>query len=256
MEQQATPPVSLNDAAATPDYPPGWDEFDDDPKPAAVDPPNDVGGFMGAVVHDAKLAVAAVNADKSVPIVASSGTAAVLPAAPSKKTKPAEQPGGFLRADGSEELSPQMERLVTAVFDPLDLEAEYRVLEQQLSIGQEGRTDYGSVLAALDTAEVYARRAHKLFIASKLEEKRFLLEREQVESALYRHGVDSLKESGDKVTIDAVKARYVELYGDEYRAGEERKTRVKLACDDMENLSYRWACRAADVRTMLETMRR
>ena len=91
-----------------------------------------------------------------------------------------------------------MERLVTAVFDPLDLEAEYRVLEQQLSIGQEGRTDYGSVLAALDTAEVYARRAHKLFIASKLEEKRFLLEREQAESALYRHGVDSSKESGDK----------------------------------------------------------
>jgi hypothetical protein len=174
---------------------------------------------------------------------------------PWQKPPRTEDPALFVRADGGDELSPQMERLVTSVFDVSDIDEEARELESMLTMG-EARSDYGTVLAALDRAEDNARRAHRLFVNAQLEQKRFLLEREEVDAALYKAGVDSLKESGDKVTVEAVKARYVLLYGDEWKAGEEKRARVKLAVEHMEQLAFFWSSRCRTLQVILSSLRK
>jgi len=169
---------------------------------------------------------------------------------------PADEPPMFARADGlSQELSPQMERLVETVFDLPDVDAEYRALEAQLTMG-ESRSDYGTVLEALDRAEDNARRAHRLFVCASLERKRYLLEREVVEAAMHKEAVASLKKSEDKVTIDATQARTVELFGDEYQAGEEKKKRVELSVAHLEQLAFTWSSRCRTLQTILGSMRR
>jgi hypothetical protein len=177
-----------------------------------------------------------------------------LPGAWQKPPRPEESPL-FVRADGSDELTPQMERLVTSVFDVSDIDEEAKELESMLTMG-ESRSDYGTVLAALDRAEDNARRAHRLFVNAQLEQKRFLLEREEVDAALYKAGVDSLKESGDKITVEAVKARYVLLYGDEWKAGEEKRARVKLAVEHMEQLAFFWSSRCRTLQVILSALRK
>lgn len=216
-----------------------------------------VAGLPVAKVEPAPKASVApppANGAPAATIKARPPSAAELPGAWQDPPRVADPPL-FARADGSDELSPQMERLVTTVFDVSDIDEEARELESMLTMG-ETRSDYGTVLAALDRAEDNARRAHRLFVNAQLEQKRFLLEREEVDAALYKAGVESLKESGDKVTVEAVKARYVLLYGDEWKAGEEKRARVKLAVEHMEQLAFFWSSRCRTLQVILSTLRK
>jgi hypothetical protein len=173
-----------------------------------------------------------------------------------KKPPDPEPPPMFARADGRNDvLTPQMERLVETVFDVSDVGAEYAHLERQMVLGEQ-RSDYATVLRALDQAEDNARRAHRLFVNARLEEKRYLIERESVDAALHKAAVESLKESKDKVTIEATHARMVELYAEEHQAGELQKAKVKLTCEHLEQLSFTWTSRCRSLGIILNTLRK
>jgi hypothetical protein len=172
------------------------------------------------------------------------------------KDPPDPEPPLFDRATGRKDrLAPQFERLVTTVFDVSDIDQEFEHLKRQMVLGEQ-RSDYATVLRALDEAEDNARRAHRLFVNAQLEEKRFRLEREIVEAAMHKGAVASLKESGDKVTVEATQARMVVLYAEEWREGEERKARVKGTVGHCEQLAFFFSSRCRSLQVILQSLRK
>jgi hypothetical protein len=172
------------------------------------------------------------------------------------KDPPDPEPPLFDRATGRKDrLAPQFERLVTSVFDVSDIDQEFEDLKRQMVLGEQ-RSDYATVLRALDEAEDNARRAHRLFVNAQLEEKRFRLEREIVEAAMHKGAVASMKESGDKVTVEATQARMVELYAEEWREGEERKARVKGTVSHCEQLAFFFSSRCRSLQVILQSLRK
>ena len=55
---------------------------------------------------------------------------------------------------------------------------------------------------------------------------------------------------------NATRARMVELYGEEWKAGEEKKERVKLAVDHLEQLAFQWSSRCRSLQVILQSIRR
>lgn len=157
-------------------------------------------------------------------------------------------------------LSPDMEAITETVFVD-DALAEYNRLTAALTVG-ESRTDYGTVLKALDNAEANARDAHRLFCTAKLEAKRFDLDADVVEAAMWSEATASLqaeKDAGQRnkaITDTDVRNKAQAMFPDEYRATLLKREKVKRMVDQMERLADLWFSRCRDVNTMLSTLRK
>jgi len=142
--------------------------------------------------------------------------------------------------------------------DPLN---DYESLERGLSIGP-NRTDYGSVLIAVDNAETNARKAHRCYLAAKIEQERCMAECEIQLADMRREALSVLegeKESKTRtkqITDSDVSSYMAKLFTSEYTAIQVRIRELKCAVDSLENLSESWHSRCNTLRAIINTLRK
>lgn len=168
------------------------------------------------------------------------------------------RPPIFVGADGKADKD--FERIVDAVF-AVDIYGDYEDLEKNLEVG-EGRSDYATLRFHLDKAEERARRAHRLYLGSKVEYARWEADAKKVAAAMRQKATEALeaeKTAGERtknITNVDVDAMIRELYADEVEAQALRKVKMEGVVSSLENLAWRWNSKCEDLRTLLETLRR
>lgn len=154
-------------------------------------------------------------------------------------------------------LRPELAAIVSRVFlEPEALVPLYEKLEGALKLG-ENRTEYGHILKALDEAEDCHRAAHRLLISAQVDKKQWELDNDLTLAVLRAEATKSLQAEKDKgirskaITEGDVLAKCMELFGDEWRAHEMQRERLKRTEDSIENLVEVWASRCRSLQTML-----
>jgi hypothetical protein len=166
----------------------------------------------------------------------------------------------FESANAAPGASNDFEQLVERFFQ-VDLAAEYAALEPDLKLGEE-RTDYGSVLAALDRSEDNARRAHALYISSKVEQKRYEIEADKVSAAMRTEARLALQEEVEMgkrkgvISIAELGAEASRRHPDEYAAAAIKAEKIKRAADHLERFADLWKERCRTLSVVLQTMRK
>lgn len=149
-------------------------------------------------------------------------------------------------------------RIVERVFSLPDPDAEYEALERALVLGTR---EFDSIHDALDHAEDNARRAHRLFVAAKLDYERFVADADVIEGAMRTEATADLqaeKESGARtkqITDADVRAKCAALFPDEFRDLAERRTSAKLAVEHLERFADLWVSRCRSLGGMLAARR-
>lgn len=157
-------------------------------------------------------------------------------------------------------LNGSFDRIVESACVVRNPSAEYEELETALSLG-ETRSEYGSVHRALDMAETYARRAHKLWMAAKIERQRWELDNQVVFGAMRLEATRTLEREKDsglrkkQITDGDVNAMCASLYPDEYRTQELRRAEVKAMEESLQHLSETWSGRCKTLQTILSKQR-
>lgn len=188
----------------------------------------------------------------------------VLPAehAPTEPAPPPkrEPPPLYASANLGDGIAPDYQRIVETLH-AADAFADYDELEKNLEVG-EGRGDYATLREHLDKAEQRARRAHRLYIGSKLELVRWELDSKKVVAAMRKEADATLqaeRDSGERtkrVTNDDIDATMVDLFPDEVTAQELTRAKMKGTTESLEHLVRRWDAKCSDLRTLLETLRK
>lgn len=154
----------------------------------------------------------------------------------------------------------RLDRIVERVVN-VDALDDYEELEGKLRIGEK-RTEYGTVAKHLDDAEDDARRAHRLFVAAKLEYDRWVAETEVVLAPMRTEAVRALEQEkreglrSKQITDADVVAKMAALYPDEFVHQESKRAKMKRTIDHLENFSDRWARRCGDLNALISTMRK
>lgn len=176
--------------------------------------------------------------------------AGLVTTAPAQRTTPfngplPEQAGGYAR-------------ITERVFALPDPDTEYDALERALVLGTR---EYDSITDAVDTAEDNARRAHRLFVAAKLDYERFCADAEVIDGAMRSEATAELqaeKESGARtkqITDADVKAKCAAMFPDEFRDLAEKRTAAKLAVEHLERFADLWSSRCRSLGGMLASRR-
>ncbi len=156
-------------------------------------------------------------------------------------------------------LSPDFARIVETIFVDKPFEV-YQQLEKDLRVG-ENRSDHGTVNKALDNAEPNARLAHRLWVTSVVERKRWELEnavifavmRDNATEMLTREKTQGLRPK--QITDADVASALAQLYPDEFRSQEIRRTKVEMMEASMKNMAEVWMRRCSSLSTMLSKQR-
>ena len=149
--------------------------------------------------------------------------------------------------------------IVEAVFR-VDIRYEYEALERELVI-RENENDRGTLRSYLNRAEDNARRAHRLYLAAKIEAERVELEEQPMIGAMRREANDRLQREKDagkrsKAITDAdVSTLAAAMYSGDWPRIHERIAKAKGAADHLERLAELWRSRCSSARSMLETSR-
>lgn len=157
-------------------------------------------------------------------------------------------------------LSPGLESVVHKIFQ-VDAHSDYEALEKALSVGS-SRTDYASLLKAIDEAETNARKAHKLYLAAKLEAESWEIDHTNVMAGMRSHAVENLereKAAGDRkkaITNADVEAEISALFPDEWKHQAQRRVQVKGTVEHLERLADLWFQRCKTLGTMIATLRK
>lgn len=182
-------------------------------------------------------------------------------AAEMKKPPPLFQTANGRGAAPGEVVPRDFDGLVETVHAVPDMRKEYAELEAALRIGEK-RTDYGTVLRALDEAEDNARRAHRLYLAARAEQARWEIDTAKVAGEMRAAAVSSLEEEKaqrdrrKQITEGDVEGRMATLYPDEFGHQKMKRTKVEGTVKAMERLAELWKGRCFSLRTMLETLRK
>ena len=160
---------------------------------------------------------------------------------------------------GTGGLAPDMERIIETVYS-VDAAKEYAELEQNLEIGED-RGDLRTLQRHLDKAEDRARRAHKLFLAGRLEKVKWELDAEVVSAGMRKKAIDDLeadKAAGrsKRVTNDDVDARVSEMFVDEHRAQKIKREQLKGMVEALERLADLWKQRCFTLSSLLSNLRK
>jgi len=179
-----------------------------------------------------------------------------------KKNEPTQpDPLGITKKAGDvPQMHEHFERIVTTqwVKEAFD---EYQRLDGLLHIGEE-RGNYATVNTHMDHAETNSRKAFKLWLAGEIESARFEKDAEVVTAAMWAAATRELqaeKEDGkrNKAITDAdVRAMCAQMYPDEYRAIENKRTEVKLMVENLKDLNQAWKSRCKTLQTMLSALRK
>lgn len=170
-------------------------------------------------------------------------------------------PGRFLhaRTRGEDPLNPRVQRIVDSVFID-DPDVVYARVEASLRVGEK-RTDYATLMRALDEAETNARDAHRLMITAKLEVERWELENKPIFAAMREQARDAIQLEKDKkqrskaVTDADVEDMAAIMFPDEYAAQQLKQRRADLAVKSMEDLVAKCDSRCRSLQTMLSKLR-
>lgn len=168
---------------------------------------------------------------------------------------------GFASAHTAEEieLDNDFARIVERVFVEKPLEV-YEQLEAALRVGEK-RSDYGTMMKALDEAEANARLAHRLYITSRVEHEKWLLDNQVIMGAMWTRATAALQREKDagvrnKAIQDTdVRIQCSLMFEDEFKAQEVKKAKVKAMEESMKNLAELWASRCRSLQTMLSKQR-
>lgn len=202
-------------------------------------------------------------ATKPAPQPKASDVPAIPPAISGLKdpTEPVEEPdydfpvlgGGF-------------DRIVSRVY-AIDTDKEYDELVAGLqSTMQPSRSDYGTIVDALDVAEDCARRAMMLFVNAKVTDKAFELDSLAITGAMRKDAVAALnaEKVGDDgkpikgmkaITNDDVTAYISSQWADQWRRIELDREKSKRMCEYLERLAELWKQRARDLGIMASNAR-
>src|SRR6267378_2412262 len=152
-------------------------------------------------------------------------------------------------------LSPDFEKIVTKIFVD-EPDKVFDRLEALLKVGEK-RDDRGSVLKALDEAEVNARLAYKLWSTAQRERVRWEKDNETIHGGMRVQAnkiLQAEKNQGlrsKQITDADVEAMCATLFPDEWRSQEVRKASVKAMEESLKNLSELWGKRVSSLGTML-----
>jgi len=143
------------------------------------------------------------------------------------------------------------------IKDPAGLAKRLRA---ELELGEYARTQYGSVLEALDRSARNFDAAGRLFRAAKLEETTFEAEIAVRLEAMRSHAQAELAaEYGRKErrspTQQDIEDRMVQSWPDEYTGIKRRLAELHGAVRALETLRDAWASRSPDLRIMADKAR-
>lgn len=154
--------------------------------------------------------------------------------------------------------APGFGRITERVFDMPDPDAEYAVLEKALMLG---KLETDSLASALDRAEDNARRAHRLYVAAKLDLERFTADAGLIEGAIRTEAAAELQREKDagtrtkQITDADVTAKSAALFPDEWRDLAEKKVAAKLAVEHLERFADLWVSRCRSLGGLLASRR-
>lgn len=137
----------------------------------------------------------------------------------------------------------------------------YPRLEAALKIDAQ-RTDYGTLLRALDESEDNAREAHKLYVNAVIERERVELESEAVLASMREEAHRELQLEKDQglrskqITDADVSATCAGKFPDEWQAQQRRKSEAKRSCEHLERFADLWKERIRTLQVMITTIRR
>jgi hypothetical protein len=167
--------------------------------------------------------------------------------------------------DDVPQMAPWARRLVETAFLKSDeIEEAARRLRGEISLG-ERRTDYGSVIEALDRAEENTRLAFQLAITIKAERDLYeksatVIEGEMREKAKYDLEASSelAKKSGGKpkaITNDDVVAKMATLFRDEWEGLSGDRRKFELTVRFYDHQVEVWASRCRTLQTIATKLR-
>lgn len=195
------------------------------------------------------------------------GTPTVLPevetATPEETSLPPDEGFPSLEKETNvhPEPSPGMRRIVMHLFDSSeDIWEMYKRLQKALTVG-ERRTDYATLMQALDEAEDNWRSAHRLYCVARLEQERVDMDASVLEAAARREALRQLeaeKESGQRkkqITEADIEGRMLEVFPEDVRRLKELKLKVRKTVEHTQELTSMWASRARSLQTMVGKLR-
>lgn len=147
--------------------------------------------------------------------------------------------------------------VIRDTFKIPDPAALARRLRDELTLGDENRTSYATVLEALDKAARNLDDAGRLHRAAKVEEVRYRLDSEGNLEILRREASKKLRaEYQAKLrkspTLQDIEDTILDNWPSEYRALLERRAELHGAARSLEILVRAWGSRCADLRIMAE----
>lgn len=163
-------------------------------------------------------------------------------------------------------LSNGFDRIVSRVYN-IDSEKEYDELVTSLKSSERpSRSDYGTLVDALDVAEDCARRAMALYVNGKVTDVAFELDSLAITGAMRKEAVEKL--NADKFTEDGKPIKGTKMiteadvtgymasqWSDQYRRIELDRAKSKSMVSYLERLAELWKQRARDLSTMVSNAR-
>jgi len=155
-----------------------------------------------------------------------------------------------------------VDRIVDTLFDLPDAHEEYLAVKASLRLGtRASRADYGTLVDALDAAEDMAERAYRIFVNAKVARDAYDIDAQAIEAGMREQANAALQAEKDaktrsKAITDADVVAYMAAkFPDEWRDVTARRGRARRTISYLENLSYRAAERAKDLRQMVARAR-
>ncbi|NJL44350.1 MAG: hypothetical protein HC945_03490 [Nitrosarchaeum sp.] len=166
---------------------------------------------------------------------------------------------GAAKLFGDDELfvNPNYERIQSRLFS-IDEWNEYEQLESELEIGKPGsRAEKGTLLDALEKAEVNSRRAHALYCNAVVARETFEIDARAIEGALReqaRSDLVHMHKSGQlskAPTKDDIDAHLAAKFTDKHRELSLRRTKMKQMVENLEHLADTWKRRRQTLDSMV-----
>ena len=149
-------------------------------------------------------------------------------------------------------------QVVKHVMHVPDPDAMVKRLQNDLQL--EDPTNYGQLLASLNTCETNLYDAGRLSRAAKLEEELYQQRTEERLAGLHQRATDTLNAEYRAKTrpspkIDDIRNWMIRHHGDVIHGIEREKQGLHHTVRALETLRDAWASRAASIRTMIERAR-
>ena len=150
-----------------------------------------------------------------------------------------------------------LDDIVDNLFD-YDVKADYATIMKALTLDMKAsKSDYGSLVDALDDAESNVHKALQILANAKVSHKSYNAEADTIEASLREAAIEILEREvtegtrQKRYTKDDIQSVMVANYHDEYRDLEIGRAKVSATTDYIEGLARTIQERARDLRQMV-----